>query len=222
MTALPKAAPGRLCCFLLLCCLVWPLWVLAGQDATVRHVTDGDTVVLDSGQTLRLWGVDTPEMGHGGAPDQFYAREARQGLENLLARDKLTLVLAPESEDQYHRLLGTLRLPDGALVNVELVRQGLAFYYPHPRSGDWLAGELLQAQRQAMREGRGFWSEMLLHLRSVGPVVGNRRSLRFFTQDCRDAGNIASGNREVFQEAAEAFWQGYAPARHCGVWPDAR
>lgn len=52
-------------------------------------------------------------------------------------------------------------------------------------------------------------------------MVGNRRSLRFFSLGCRGADRISSRNRMPFEDAAAAFARGYAPARHCDLWPDA-
>lgn len=46
-------------------------------SATVTQCTDGDTLVLDTGQRVRLAGVDTPEKGSKDTPPQYYAREAR-------------------------------------------------------------------------------------------------------------------------------------------------
>ena len=45
-------------------------------SATVTQCTDGDTLVLDTGQRVRLAGVDTPEKGSKDTPPQYYAREA--------------------------------------------------------------------------------------------------------------------------------------------------
>ena len=42
--------------------------LLAGpaQADQVRHVIDGDTLVLASGAHVRLWGLDAPELGEPG------------------------------------------------------------------------------------------------------------------------------------------------------------
>jgi len=39
-------------------------------------VYDGDTVRLTEGRGLRLIGLDTPVLGHNGAPDQAYTQRA--------------------------------------------------------------------------------------------------------------------------------------------------
>ena len=221
-----KAANGRLCLFL--CALLFlfggghlPALAQPPQPVRVLQVLDGDTCHIElrgRRETLRLFGVDTPELGRDGAPDQYYAREARDTLRALTAAGGLTLLPAPRPRDDYNRLLGALQLPDGSLVNTELVRLGVAFCLPHPREGDWLAAQLLAAQREAMDQGRGFWP----HILGLDPgpgVVGSRKSLRFFTPGCRDADQLGRNNRVPFAGLAEAFRTGFAPARHCGFWP---
>lgn len=212
-----QVCPGGLLLCLLLC---WqPL--RAEPPVVVDYVLDGDTVILASGETLRLASVDAPELAHDGRPAQYHAREARAGLRDMLRSGPLQVVMAPDGHDHYGRLLGTLQLADGRLANVELLRRGLGFYYPHPKNGLWLHKELLAAQREAMEQGRGLWPGLREHLRTEGPVVGNQASLRFFSQGCRDARRISRRNRVHFASPLQAFRQGYAPARHCGVWPAA-
>jgi endonuclease YncB( thermonuclease family) len=45
---------------------------------TVERVIDGDTLVLDNGQTIRLIGVDTPETNHPEIPLQRFGKEATE------------------------------------------------------------------------------------------------------------------------------------------------
>lgn len=55
-----------------------------GNDAEAevrawRHVTrviDGDTIVLDGGERVRLIGVDTPETVHPQKPVEYFGKEA--------------------------------------------------------------------------------------------------------------------------------------------------
>ena len=191
----------------------------AAQRVQVRYVPDGDTVILTTGQSLRLWGIDAPEMGRDGKPDQYYARESRRELIRLVADQELRFVAAPRLKDAYGRLLGTLLLPEGGEVNVELVRLGLAFCLPFPRQDGWMRERLLVAQQQALAHGKGFWPHVLRHMERYGEVRGNKNSLRFFYGGCDGWNRISPRNRVPFSSAAAAFNSGYAPARHCGMWP---
>ena len=65
-----------------------------------------------------------------------------------------------ERYDRYGRLLAYLYLPDGAMVNLAVVRQGLARVYsqaPNVRHQETLNA----AQQEAMAAGRGLWQKPL-------------------------------------------------------------
>ncbi len=52
--------------------------------ATVKHVSDGDSVTVISANgtrpRMRLLGIDAPEIAHGSKPGQPYGEEARDYL----------------------------------------------------------------------------------------------------------------------------------------------
>ena len=52
----------------------------------VAEVYDGDTVRLIDGRSVRLIGLDSPEIGHDGEASQSFAQRAANALRNLLAR----------------------------------------------------------------------------------------------------------------------------------------
>ncbi len=231
--SLTKAATSRLCRFRLtaLLALLLILWGgvchgQSGEKVLVDKVFDGDTVRLHDGRTVRLFGLDAPEMGHGGRPNQFGAQEASRMLAEMVRGVELTLVPAPEAKASHGRIVAVLGLPDGRLVNEELIAAGVAFYYPHPTHGGaespWLHERLLHAQREAMHQGRGVWPHLATLPHWKRPMRGNARSLRFFSLDCEDVDRISRANRVEFSSAQEAFAAGYAPARHCGLWPEAK
>jgi endonuclease YncB( thermonuclease family) len=96
----------------------------APWPATYRidHVTDGDTVVLRSGQKIRLVQIDTPEVYFG---TECYGPQASATTKRLLpvgTRVRLTAEPATDRVDQYGRLLRyVVRASDGVNVNLRLV-----------------------------------------------------------------------------------------------------
>lgn len=133
--------------------------------ARVVRVVDGDTVVveiprpsrgLESRETVRLVGVDAPELGRGsrpadpGGPESAgAARALLQGREVLLAFDK-------ELRDRYGRVLAYLYSPEGDCLNLTLVRTGAAralLKYPFAFSAAFE-----RAEREARAAGRGLWA----------------------------------------------------------------
>ena len=121
------------------------------------RVVDGDTVILDGNERVRLIGVDTPEMDREGAPAQYFAREAKAHLRRLVEDRPVKLAFDYARRDRYGRTLGYLFLEDGTFVNLEIVRQGYGFAYTR-FPFRWLE-EFRSAEKTARREGAGLWSE---------------------------------------------------------------
>jgi micrococcal nuclease len=194
-----------------------------GFTAVVRHIVDGDTLVLDSGERVRLLGIDAPELAHDGAPAQYHAAESRQALAGLAAGHVVRLVPGSGERDRHGRLVAWVFLPgDGPSLNERMVRAGCAFHFPHPEHGPSVRDLLLPVQIQAMEEGRGFWPAILALPVPSGGYVGNGASLRFFPPDCPYGKAVGARRRVAFRSVAEAFAAGYAPARTCPFWPPAR
>lgn len=116
----------------------------------VVGVADGDTLVVLDGTTpvrVRLHGIDCPERG------QAFGAAAKR-LASSLAFGKAVTV-RPHGKDRYGRLLGEVVLPDGRVLNRELVAAGMAWHYV--RYSDDAA--LAKAEQQARRARVGVWSE---------------------------------------------------------------
>ena len=101
-------------------------------SATVTQCTDGDTLVLDTGQRVRLAGVDTPEKGSKDTPPQYYAREAARFTCERTRKQRVKVIPLPgASRDRYQRLVAEIILPDGRSLNEQLLQQGMASFYAH-------------------------------------------------------------------------------------------
>ncbi len=199
----------------------------SSRTVRVRWIADGDTFVTTNKETVRLQGIDTPEKGRKGKPDQYYAQEARQALSEMVKGKEVSLTLGLRSKDRYGRLLALVSLPNEAIpnetmVNVLMVRRGYAYYYPHRDHTPSLTGRLMRAQREALEEGAGFWPVILSLPRAGEPYTGNTRSRRFHGQDCPNVAGISPANRKEFPSLRHAFEAGFSPARECTPWPLAK
>lgn len=91
----------------------------------IKYVIDGDTVKLDSGDSLRLIGLDTPEIGHEGNADEPGARAAANYLKSLLPHHPTVhVIFDQERRDHFGRLLGHLFLEDGTNIQALLLSGG--------------------------------------------------------------------------------------------------
>ncbi len=124
----------------------------ADADASygvVDEVVDGDTVVLQNGESVRLLGINTPE------DDEPYADAATTQLEELVQGENVTLEQGRENRDRYDRLLRHIHY-NGTHVNRALVAQGVATVY-YPSGQDRYLDDLLDAEESARVEERILW-----------------------------------------------------------------
>ncbi len=139
----------------------------------VDRVIDGDTVELTlDGQVrptrVQLLGVETPILGSALSPEPW-AIEAAWALRSMVEGEVLRVRWAGDGEpDRYGRRFAMLyREPEGTLVNLELVRAGLA-RVPEHHAFEEEPVFVRYAQRAEALE-RGIWGERAL-VREPDPV----------------------------------------------------
>ncbi|BDV01177.1 nuclease [Thermodesulfomicrobium sp. WS] len=197
-----------------LCLLATRAW--AADWVQVRAAVDGDTLVLASGQTVRLAGIDAPELGHDGQPAQYYAAQSRAELQRLVDGQMVRLQVL--GRDRYGRMLAVVFGRDGAMLNERMVALGAVFVFPH-KDDEALFDRLLSAQRLAMDRELGFWPRILRLPAASERYVGTRSSRRFHRLSCPYASRISARNRQYFASLRSAFAAGYSPCRTCTPWP---
>lgn len=122
----------------------------------VKAVFDGDTVVLDDGQKIRLLGINTPEIAHRGNEADAGGNEAKNWLVAKLQNSKVRLETDVEKTDSYGRTLGHLFTENNEHINVLLVAAGLAQASIWPPNLKY-TNELANAQQQAENSKLGIW-----------------------------------------------------------------
>ncbi len=108
----------------------------------VTRVVDGDTLELGNGETVRLVGIDTPEVGQCG-----YDR-ASVALGRLVTGRQVRLIRSDEDRDRYGRLLRYVDV-GGVDAGLRQIRSGLAIarydsrdgYGFHPREPRYVAAD---------------------------------------------------------------------------------
>ena len=88
----------------------------------VTKVIDGDTFQIETGEKVRLLGINAPEVG-----EKCY-EEAKKRLKELIEGKKVKLERDVKDKDQYGRLLRYVFVDD-SFVNLMLVKEGLAHTY---------------------------------------------------------------------------------------------
>jgi endonuclease YncB( thermonuclease family) len=116
----------------------------------VIGITDGDTLtILHAGrqQVIRLHGID--------APEKVQAFGTRAKLCAAALAFGQTVIVSVRGLDRYGRTIGDVTLPDGRILNQELVRAGCAWWFRRYSTDDRLAA--LEAVARAER--RGLWAD---------------------------------------------------------------
>lgn len=137
----------------------------------VRSFHDGDTISvnMDSGEeTIRFIGVDTPETQDPRKAVQCYGKNASEFTKSLIADKPVRLEADPLSSnrDRYNRLLRYIYLPDGRLVQAEIIKQGYGFAYtsfPFTKSE-----EFSRYQKEAREQNLGLWKDCAPTLNKYG------------------------------------------------------
>jgi endonuclease YncB( thermonuclease family) len=186
--------------------------------AKVVGISDGDTLtVLKADRTqakIRLHGIDAPETG------QDFATRSKQATSDL-AFGKAVIV-RPLSTDRYGRTVAEVILPDGRLLNRELIRQGMAWWFRAYAPND---RELQRLEVEARDAKRGLWSQpnpippwdwrQGKGQPATAGVIGNKRSKVYHIPSCRGVATMKPENLVEFASAEEAEAAGYRKAGHC-------
>jgi micrococcal nuclease len=121
----------------------------------VRAV-DGDTLVLDGGERVRLIGVDTPETVDPRRPVQYFGKEASAFTHRMAQGRSVRLEYDQDTRDRYGRTLAYVYLENGTFLNAEIIRQGYGHAYT--RFPFRYQAEFLALEREARAQGRGLWA----------------------------------------------------------------
>jgi len=161
---------------------LWP-------KVTVVRVIDGDTVVLENGERMRLIGIDAPEDG------ACYYDISAERLSELVLGRSVAWEPGVNERDRFGRLLGYLH--DGStFVNLLLVERGLAAAYPYPPDMVY-AAQFAETEGRAREAKRGLWGQC------GGLDTGGTSDTQVTREDvaptsCRIKGNIAADGERIY------------------------
>ena len=137
-----------------------------GRTFLATYVVDGDTLDIDApdGQSthtrIRLWGVDTPEIAHGGSESMYFGPEAAEFARNLTFGKRASIYLDENNRtrDKYGRLLAYVKLTDGRFLNEVLLSEGYAYADVRFKHGLYHKYQQLEATARSLK--KGFWQKV--------------------------------------------------------------
>ncbi|GAA5878319.1 hypothetical protein JCM8547_006232 [Rhodosporidiobolus lusitaniae] len=121
----------------------------------------GRTALVGQTLSIRLAGVDAPELAHFGKPEQPYAREALQFLSSLVLGRRVVVELY--AKDRYGRVLGDVFVrpfPYFRRRNVSDLMLQAGYAQVYTQAGAQHGGRLKrlrQLEEQARKDRRGMW-----------------------------------------------------------------
>ena len=128
----------------------------------IIQVVDGDTIRIEVDgvtESVRIIGMDTPEVVDPRKPVQCFGVEASNEAKKLLSGQTISLEIEESqgARDKYRRLLGYVIMPDGRDFGEVMISSGYAYEYtyntPYKKQAMYKA-----AQAEAREAQLGLWS----------------------------------------------------------------
>lgn len=145
-------------------------FILPDTQFPVERVVDGDTLVVLAGGhdvTIRLIGMDTPEVVDPRKPVQCFGPEASAKAKEIFGYGPVTIEKDPQKGDyeKYGRVLGYVHVPaaenpdfpDGLFYNQYMIEQGFAREYTYFNEPYKYQAEFKVAQKSAKKAKVGLW-----------------------------------------------------------------
>ena len=130
----------------------------------VTKVVDGDTIKCDidlgfdivlSNQTIRLFGIDTPESRTKDLEEKYYGNISKQFLNDYCPKGSyITLRTHLDKKGKFGRILGEI-IVNKVNLNEQMIEENLAVEY-HGQSKDDIAKEHLRNRSILVRKGYNF------------------------------------------------------------------
>ena len=192
----------------------------------VRHVQDGDTLVLADDTRVRLIGINTPELGHDKLPAQPLSIRARDRVRQLLFQsgNHAQILVGQQPKDKHKRQLAHLWLTDGRNLTAVLLEAGLGWLVAIPPNVRFTAC-YAAAESSARQDQKGVWQQSGFHdrpsaglsLRDTGFQHVKGRIIRvnhgggatWINLEGRFAIRIPDKSRQWFKQLPDSSWIGH-------------
>jgi len=120
------------------------------QEGVVKHVIDGNTVELSTGETVRYIGVIVPDS------TEFFGKEAMEFNKNLVEGKNIRFEYDEKVKDKEHFLAYVYQ--DNVFVNAEIIKHGYGSVFIVSPNVKY-ALEFIKLEGEARQAKQGVWSE---------------------------------------------------------------
>ena len=146
--------------------LLLTTFVCYGTTTRVTRIIDGDTFETERGETVRLIGINAPEIS------DIFGQEAKQHLTDLIYGKTIGLLTdnISKDRDRYSRLLRYVIL-DGIDINKRMISDGFAFAYLKYHFEK--SNEYKEAQLSATEKNKGIWG-----VKKIDEEIENQKNMQ--------------------------------------------
>lgn len=176
------------------------------NQGRVAQVGSAHGFELDDDREVRYQGVRAPYE------NEPMHDEAKQRNRQIVESKTVRLRYDEATHDRKGRINAYVFLEDGTLVNLVLVREGLAFARLTP-DVQLFRADLLAAQLAARAGSLGIWERQPPSDQSHYP--GDPKYAEFHRPTCEIVPRLDPGRRIDFATKDEAFDQGFTPCNKC-------
>jgi micrococcal nuclease len=185
--------------------------IAQSKEYVVRKIINGDTIQLDTGETVRYIGIETPELNLKEGGSEFYAKQASKYNQKLVFMKKVRLEFDKERKDKEGGTLAYVFVKN-VFVNVELIKLGYARANIVPPN-DKYKNMFLDYEKKAKQSEKGLWQETKKDTETS--YIGNKRSYVFHRPSCKSVDKIPEKSKIIFRNRADAIKIGYIPDKMC-------
>lgn len=211
--------------FFLFLCVLFSFSTSYAEDAYVKKVIDGDTIVLSSGVKVRYIGIDAPEIHHKNKDVVAMGEKAKEFNASLVGGKNVRLEYDVETHDKYGRVLAYVYV-GGTFVNAAMVKEGYAMAFTYPPNVKY-QGLFLQLQKEARDAGKGLWADITKQgtggsVQGAGSeenteylFVASKTAEAFHYVWCKWAKKIPESKRVYYKTREEAMKALHRPCHVC-------
>lgn len=185
-----------------------------GETGRVTKIIDGDGLILDTGQNVRLISIQAPVLSPRDQPPEAHAGESARALEDMALGRRVRLFYPGLTRDRYDRALAHVVTIDaagpGIWLNRAMIERGGArvrLYGSTSARGQ----ELLRLEAEAREARRGLWKLADYAVLDVSQFEGPERGYHLVEgvlgpvltvdQDGLDETRFAPACRRTFEQA---------------------
>lgn len=145
------------------------------KTVTVSYVIDGDTFKTTENETVRLLGINTPEIAHHNKnKSQPFSHKAKRFLTEKIAHQTVHLHFSSgRLKDKYGRFLAFVYLGEEN-INLSLLKEGLAHIYTFPDTPFNIL-PFFKAEEDARTLKKNIWSTQRWHVLNTNIPVEKKR-----------------------------------------------